>query len=141
MVFGDLVDEYIRKDGVRRADADGARGGGVDFLELVFRHVQLRKRLFDDAEDLFSALFRKLHAAVGAVEEGRAELTLELLDRLRNRRLADEQLVRRPREAAALGDRVKDPVKFEIDHPPSFARIRPPVNFICRRRTLQKFRR
>ena len=116
VIAGDLIDEDVGKDGIRSADADGARGGGIDLFELVFRLVQLGERLFDDAEDLLAAAVGKLHAAVGAIEQRGAQLPFQLLDGLRHGGLADEQLVRRPREAPALGDRIKDSVQFEIDH-------------------------
>ena len=43
--------------------------------------------------------------ALAALEQPRAELLLELLDRHRQRRLADEALLRRAAEAALLRDR------------------------------------
>jgi hypothetical protein len=49
-------------------------------------------------------------AHAGSIEQLDAELTLELGDRLRERRLRDVQLLRGPDELALLGDR------YEVEH-------------------------
>ena len=110
VIFRDLVDEHVRKNGIRRADTDSTRRGLVDLFQFVFRRFQLTERAFDDVEYLLAALFGKFHAAVRAVEQRRIQLPFQLFDRLRDRRLADKKFLRRARQTAALRDGIKDAV-------------------------------
>ncbi len=116
VVLDDFFGQNILKNRFRRADPKRTRGALRDFGELVFGVAQKLQRFGYVAENELAALRGKFHALVHAVEERRAELMLELFDRLRYGGLRNIKLFRRFGERTAPRNRVKYPVQFQIDH-------------------------
>ena len=113
------VERHLRRGDVQLADQVGqqVRRHRVDDAEpqRAGELVAPADRDLADARRLLEHLLRLLDdpladrrdrdLALAALEQRRAELLLELLDRDRQRRLADEALARRAAEAALLRDR------------------------------------
>ena len=112
------------EDRLGSADAKGAFGALFELGEAAFDAVQELKGARNVLKDEFAPLLCEFHPLMHAVEKRRAELIFELTDRLRDGGLGNIQLLRRLGEAPALCDRVKDAVKFQIDHILSLWRIR-----------------
>lgn len=75
-LFVELAEAYagLEREGVRPADAGGARGGGREYLSmLLVRSAELAERL-DPAEERDAALIRvvAVHAALGQIERALA---------------------------------------------------------------------
>ena len=97
------VRQQVRRDRVDHAEPEQADQLVASRLRDVAdagRFLQHLLRLLDDA--LADRRYR--HLALAALENLRAQLLLELLDRDRQRRLADEAMLRRPAEIAFLRD-------------------------------------
>ena len=116
MIFDELVGKDVLEDGLGRADAQRSRRTLSEFGKSAFHPVQKLQRARYIFKNEFAALLGELHPLVDAVEERGAELIFKLTDGLRYRRLRDIQLLRRFGEASAPRDRVKDAIKFQIDH-------------------------
>ena len=97
------VRQQVRRDGVDHAEPEQADQLVASRLRDVAdagRFLQDLLRLLDDA----LADRRDRHLVLAALENLRAQLLLELLDRDRQRRLADEAMLRCPPEIAFLCD-------------------------------------
>jgi hypothetical protein len=90
-------------EGGGAGDADGAGRG-------VVRAAGLVARLFDQPQDgeavliVAAAFLGQGHPASGAAEQGSAERLLQLVEMAGHRGLAEAELARHGRQAAALGD-------------------------------------
>ena len=117
LVIGDdLLGENVLEDGLRSADAQRSSRALLHFGEFVLHAVQETERLFHVGIDEHSALLGELHALVYPIEERRAELRLQLLDRLRDGWLGNIEFLCRLGKTTAPRHRVKYLIQFQIYH-------------------------
>jgi hypothetical protein len=112
---GDELGARPRPDGRGHPDPDGAGEAPPHRPRAVERVVGGQQRAAARLEQLHAG-GRQADLAGGALEQGDAELALELADRLRHRLLAEVQPLGRPREVQLLGDGDERPQLAQLRH-------------------------
>ena len=101
----DQVGEQVRRDGVNGAEAKHVPTSWLRPACAISRMRAASSSTFCACSTIRSPTGVTVTSALRALEQLRAELLFQLLDRHRQRRLADEAALRRPAEAPLLRDR------------------------------------
>ncbi len=110
--FGQARNELAARQLLRHVDPDGARAGAG---EQAIHVVQLAQKA-GAALQVNSALDRQADLARGALEQPRAQVLLDAVDRIGDRRAWQAELFRSLRKALALRDSLENLHRLDLVH-------------------------